>query len=275
MKIELEPSHSRLVYPGGRNATACISVDYDHISNVGSDTSNFTPGADSSKLKLNRAGTRMLLDISARYSIPMTWAICGKTAEADTASYSKILNSEVESEIAVHTYSHLDVSSCAESELQDDLAKWKATVKVNQTPTTFIFPWNRTGHFDFLGREGFRTYRGKERIIGTPKLNGGFWNIPPVFYVDTKSQGALGNVRKFVDLCIKNNAVFHVWMHPWSVVYPEEPDLLQRDILSPMFEYLDAKRKEGLLSICTLGELSSAMQTRPTKSELNYAVSNV
>ncbi len=275
MNIRFNPVPPDIIYPGGRSAVACISVDFDHISNGSNDLRKFEPKSDDLKLKLNRAGTRMLVDMSKRYSLPITWAICGKTAEADVASYEKISKSSAEYEIGVHTYSHLDVSSCSEGELEKDLSKWNEVVKVDRTPRTFIFPWNRTGHLEKLSRMGFTSFRGKTRIIGAPELEGSLWNIPPVFYIDTKSLGAFAVVKKFVDLCIDKRAVFHVWTHPWSLVDQEEPDLLMKDFVQPLFQYLEAKRSTGLLSISTLGDISSSMMNRVSSHSSNLTVSPV
>lgn len=260
MKIGFELPSSNVRYPGGTSAAACISVDYDHFGNVSKDPLKFEPGADSNKLALNRAGTRVLLDLAERHSLPMTWAICGKTAEADINSYKRIVGSEAGHEIGIHTYSHIDVSSCSESELQHEVSKCVEVLKLGHTPRTFIFPWNRSGHFEQLKQMGFTTFRGKERVVGSPKLDNGLWNIPPVFYLDTKSLGAYELVRKFVDLCVEKHSVFHLWTHPWSVVYPDSSDALADNLLEPLFAYLEAKRNAGQLSISTLGEISSVMQ---------------
>ena len=68
-------------------------------------------------------------------------------------------------------------------------------------PRTFIFPWNRENHFEVLRRMGFKTYRGKERVIGPPDHSMGLWNERPVFYVDQKSYGAESLMMKYADLC--------------------------------------------------------------------------
>ena len=61
--------------------------------------------------------------MSEKYSIPMTWAICGLTAEEDPESYRAILRSKQPQEIGVHTYSHADVSSCTDEELAVEIQK--------------------------------------------------------------------------------------------------------------------------------------------------------
>lgn len=265
MKIGFEPPPSGIRYPGGRGAAACISVDYDHYGNIGKDPSRFEPGENKDKLALNRAGTRLLVELSRKHSIPMTWAICGKTAEADMNSYRKIVDSNAGHEIGIHTYSHIDVSSCSEQELELEVSRCVNVLKLADSPRTFIFPWNRTGHFDKLKQMGFTVYRERDSVIGAPRMNQGLWNVPPVFYLDKNSLDAYELVRRFVDLCIEKRSVFHLWTHPWSVVYPDDAEALAESVLEPLFLYLDEKRKAGLLSISTLGEISSAMQSGEPK----------
>lgn len=272
MKIGFEPPSSSVRYPGGRSAVACISVDYDHFGNVGKDPQKFEPGADSNKLALNKAGTRVLLNLAEKHSIPMTWAICGKTAEADMNSYKKVVDSGAGHEIGIHTYSHIDVSACSESELEQEVSKCVEILNLSQIPRTFIFPWNRTGHFEKLKQMGFSVYRGRDRVVGAPRLNEVLWNIRPVFYVDRNSMGAYEVVRKFVDLCIEKRSVFHLWTHPWGVVYPDNADALSDSFLEPLFAYLAAKKNAGQLSISTMGEISSTMQERGSTSSANLAV---
>ncbi len=275
MKIGFEQPSSDVRYPGGRKAACCISVDYDHFGNISNDPLRFQPGADPNKFSLNRTGTRLLLDLSSKYSIPMTWAICGKTAEEDMASYWKIGEANAGHEIGIHTYSHIDVSSCTESELEHEVKKCIEVVGLEQDPKTFVFPWNRVGHFEKLKQMGFKAYRGKERIIRAPVMERGLWNIPPVYYIDTRSLGAYDVVRKFVDFCVEARCVFHLWTHPWSIVYSENKDLLVENVLDPLFAYLNAKRNAGLLSISTLGEISSVMQNSESIHSADVAVAPV
>ncbi|HUH82779.1 MAG TPA: hypothetical protein VLX33_02740, partial [Nitrososphaerales archaeon] len=57
--------------PGERSlpATACVSVDFDVTI--------------PSRFEDNRKGTLALVDLARRYGIPMSWAVCGKSAEKD------------------------------------------------------------------------------------------------------------------------------------------------------------------------------------------------
>lgn len=204
----------------------------------------------------NRIGTSHMLEVSEKYSIPMTWAICGQTAEEDPDSYDAIRGCDVPQEIAVHTYSHADVASCSAEELKEEVERCLKVLDLPEHPRTFIFPWNRVGHFDLLAKMGFITYRGKTRSIGCPNQQSGLLNISPTYYVDTKSYKAHALMKKYLDVCISWNSVFHLWLHPWSVVL-DGSDEFVKNTLDPLMSYMKQKREEGVLATYTMGDLAS------------------
>jgi hypothetical protein len=57
-----------------------------------------------------------------------------------------------------------------------------------------------------------------------PDRSNGLWNERPVYYVDQKSHGAESLMMKYVDLCARTSAVFHLWTHPWSLVMEGDPN---------------------------------------------------
>jgi peptidoglycan/xylan/chitin deacetylase (PgdA/CDA1 family) len=242
MKIGLGQG-SREGYERGAKAAACVSVDFDVTR----------PGREIP----NRLGTHALLSLSEKYEIPLTWAICGKTAEADWESYESILNCSVKQEIGIHTYSHIYANEVSEDVYRDDINKCLAVLGLSSTPDTFVFPKNREGYFDLLKRMGFRCYRGQLRVIGKPTQEKGLWNIRPVYYVDQKSLGAQSVIERFIDVCIARRAVFHLWTHPWSISIDGKPDEMVETTLEPVFAYLREKKESGLLLPTTMGRLSS------------------
>ncbi|MDG6994369.1 MAG: polysaccharide deacetylase family protein [Nitrososphaerota archaeon] len=259
LKIGLDPPKASLSYPGEARAACVISLDFDHFTrSQGFSDKKWLPEVKPGQLEKNRAGTRDMLSVSEKYGIPMTWAICGRTAEEDYPSYNRILESKQLQEIGVHTYSHADVSACTEEELHAEVDKCLEILKLKERPKTFIFPWNRMGHFEDLSKLGFIAYRDQKRSIGNPKENCGLVNIAPTYYVDEKSYGAEWLMRKYLDVCISWNSMFHLWMHPWSVVFENDASgkFVKRTI-DPLFSYIQKKRDEGILAVCTLGDLAS------------------
>jgi hypothetical protein len=233
-------------YEGGSQAACCISVDFDVTREE--------------RYPWNHDGTLALLKLSERYEIPLTWAICGKTAVEDPAAYDSILSSSVRQEIGVHTYSHIYADECSEEEYEADIRKCIAVLGLKSPPTTFVFPKNREGHFSLLKRLGFSSYRGSRRVIGAPVEHQGLWNIRPVYYVDPKSLRSAWLIRRFVDVCMARSAVFHLWTHPWNLAIGGKVDPMASQVFEPVFQYLRKKGDARSLSIDTMGSLSRFLQ---------------
>lgn len=247
LKIGFEPAGSVLRTSWPERAAACVSIDFD-VTQSGREAPN-------------RTGTFALVELSEKYGIPLTWAVCGKTAEEDSVAYSRILDTHAEREIGIHTYSHIDVSKSSADELEAEISKCISVLGLPSPPRTFVFPWNREAHFDVLQRMGFKAYRGQQRVIGGLSREQGLWNIPPVYYVDQKSVGAASLMKRYLDICVRHRAVFHLWTHPWSIV--EEggsSERMVRTALEPVFQYMAQKRDEGVLHTGTMGGLAAVLE---------------
>lgn len=229
-------------HPGGHipPALACISVDFDVT----------VP----SRFDKNRNGTLALIELASRYKIPITWAICGESAEADMRSYSAIVDASRDNEIGVHTYSHIDATVTPADLFRSDIERCIRVLGLN-SPRTFVFPWNREGHFDVLRTLGFRVFRGKDRAIGSPVLKEGIWNVRPVYYYDEKSRAAESLMKKYVDLSMNFSTPFHLWMHPWSLVIGGKTEPMI-PTLESLFAYIAEKREEKLIGTSTLGGIA-------------------
>lgn len=251
MRIGFQPPSDVIEYPEGARAACCISIDFDATR----------PG----RLRANHQGTEALVELAEKYEVPITWAICGKTAEEDPEAYRIIVDSNAKREIAIHTYSHVDVSRCSSDELEGEIEKWKIALGLDACPKTFIFPWNRAAHFETLKRLGFKAYRGADRIIGAPIKDSGLWNIPPVYYVGDRSFDASPLMRRFIDLCIGYRSVFHLWLHPWigdGVVKDGGCGVFVGKTVGPVFEYIAEKESAGDIAVCTLGQLAEWFEAR-------------
>ena len=243
--ITLSPAKSDRIYPGGKRAAACVSLDFDVTRE--------------SRAEANHTGTHLLLYCAERYGIPLTWAICGMTAEKDPEPFEAVMHAGETHEIASHTYSHLRVDAATPAELEADMEKWRTAVG-ELNPRTFIFPYNRLGNFETLRRLGFTNYRGEERMIGAPLAENGFCNIPPVMYLSGRSGGTVATAKLFVDICVRYRSVFHIWSHPWNLSREGDPTKYSELVLNPIFSYLKEKQDEGSLQLCTMGQLTHSMQ---------------
>jgi peptidoglycan/xylan/chitin deacetylase (PgdA/CDA1 family) len=262
MKIDLHPPRNPVIFPNGAKAACVVSIDFDHLTKSSeSSQSKWIPKRSDDLLIKNKIGTRDLLDVSERHKIPMTWAICGQTAEEDPTAYRSILESQQPQEIGVHTYSHIDVSASTEDELEVDIQKCLKVLDLKVPPKTFIFPWNRQGHFEKLKKMGFTVYREQDRAICLPFKNQSLWNIPPTYYIDKKSFGAHELIMKYLDLCISWNSTFHLWFHPWSVVTDNDGEFV-RNTLDPLFRYINEKQASLELEVLTMGDLSDFLSAQ-------------
>jgi polysaccharide deacetylase len=232
--------------PAGKRrppTVACITVDFDVTV--------------SSRYENNRKGTIALSELAARYRIPITWAVCGKSAEADMRSYSAMMDSSHDNEIGVHTYSHIDATVTPADEFRSDVEQCIQVLGLD-SPRTFVFPWNREGNFEVLRAMGFRVFRGKDRAIGNPVLKEGIWNVRPVYYVDQKSRGAESLMKKYVDLSVLLSTPFHLWTHPWSLVMGGKTEPMI-ETLESLFTYIVEKKEQKVLMTTTLGGIAASL----------------
>jgi len=246
IKLVPAPLNTMFSYPSGAASAFCMSIDFDVTS--------------PDRAVQNEEGTRRLLDLSEKYGAPMTWAICGKTAEEYDASYDSILNSRIRQEIANHTYGHIDVSKSSTGQFEEDLDRCAKVLKLPTKPKSFVFPWNREGHFDVLSKKGFVAYRGSERMISHPIERGdGLWNIPPAYHADRSSPCSPSMIRVLIDLTIENHSVFHLWLHPWDL-FAKQAEISKvshvRGLLESVLSYVRNKRDEGKIYISTMGEIA-------------------
>ena len=243
------------ISPGAKAvpAAACMSVDFDVT----------VP----SRFEDNRKGTLALVELARRYRVPVTWAVCGSSAENDMRSYSALADGG-EDEVGVHTYSHIDALKATPEEFRSDIERCLQVLGL-ESPKTFVFPWNRENHFDVLRQMGFRVFRGKARAIGNPVVKGGLWNVRPVCYLDRRSFGGEALIKKYIDVCIALSTPFHLWTHPWSLAPGGSAEGLRT--LESVFGYIDEKRKDGGLMTSTLGGLADSLDSADGASPLSLA----
>lgn len=241
-KRQAPPSISPYKY--GADSAFCISIDFDITKE--------------SRRIPNAIGTRATVELAEKHNIPMTWAICGQAASEQPKEIGLIRDSTVGHEIANHTYTHLDMSlpSTSPDMVKSEIAECFDELNIKSGVKTFIFPWNKTGHFEMLSKLGFTTYRGADRKLRYPVEENGLWNISPLYYVDAKSEGASRLMKMYVDLAIAYRSVCHIWFHPWSVVVGSD-NTFARNTLAPLLEYVEKEGKRGRVWICTLEELST------------------
>lgn len=179
----------------GGTTAFLITVDYDTAQK-----------ADSEEAHIE--GARLILDLSRRFEVPVTWAVCGERADRDISLFEEVKASL--GELAYHTYSHRLIPQMSSEELQEDHRRWVALV--GRSPTSLVFPHNEEGMFPELVRLGFKAFRPRAHRVGIPYASQGMVAVPPVtaFGPDTDYRVLLS----YVGLCRRYGAVAHFWTHP-------------------------------------------------------------
>ncbi len=242
---------------GGCAGAFCISIDFDNRRD--------------DRLEVDREATLEILALCEEFNIPVTWAICGVTAMGEKNVFQRILGSKVKHELAIHTFDHVDFSN---PECTEELAKSQILGTISLLPPgagreTFIFPWNRPGHFNILNELGFIAYRGRDRKLAYPSKNNGLWNIHPLFYLSEKNYTYSSMLKALLDLAISKEAVFHLCFHPWNLEKNGDVSRYVKDTLRPLFEYVDLRRREGKLWVCTLGDIANYCEAR-SRAKISY-----
>lgn len=194
----------------------------------------------------------------------------------------KILSSPVKHKIALHSFSHILFPQCqrkiAVAEVKEGI---KSAQELGITLKSFVFPYNEIGHVDVLKENGFKIYRGENLVRGKesqsflirkmnkaidelmapptePKWRDGIWEIPSsMAFCDPQipfcllPKAKLGLLR-----AIGTKKVFHIFLHPWSLLSCKS---LAQD-LEAFLSHVSVKRREGKLQVFTMGELADRLQ---------------
>lgn len=194
------------------------------------------------------------------------------TADADKEAYQRILASPIDQEIGIHTYSHIDALRCDATKFEEDIKRCLRSLGFDSAPRTFVFPWNRENHFEVVRDLGFRSYRGKVRALGAPRLSQGLWNVRPVYYVDQKSLGAEALMKRYLNLSVGTRSVFHLWTHPWGLDIDGDVSQMKKT-LEPVFARMAELDRKGKLALSTMGQLAEHFDSASAKLERGTASS--
>lgn len=241
-------------YMNGCRGCFCVSVDFDN--------------RDERRRDISSKATIELINLCEKFDIPMTWAICGKTVVNEGEAFTRIIDSEIGNELAIHTFDHTDFSDpmCDEKMARSQIIKTIQLLPPSSRPVTFVFPWNRYGHFDILREEGFIAYRGKNKKLGYPLKITNLWDIHPLFYISEKNFSYSGVLKSLVDLAIAYRAVCHIWFHPWNLEVGGDVSKFLSDTIKPLLEHVRSRRQDGKLWVCTLKDLANYCEARSSCS---------
>ncbi len=207
--------------------------------------------------------------------------ICSSPLYSAPDIINEILASPVTHEIGLHSFFHIPFSLC-----NQEAARLEVELGVNLmrkwgfAPQSFVFPGNFIGHIDALKGQGIKIYRGNDaklckktapllirkasgaigKLIALPVLplwKEDIWEIPGSmsFYDPFVPFTLLSRAKTGLRRTIRTNKVFHIWLHPWSL-------LLSKGLLQDLETFLaivSQKRDEGTLKVMTMGDLASCL----------------
>ena len=212
----------------------------------------------------------------------LDWDFYSQTCDSSLYSapdiIEKILASPVTHEIGLHSFFHIPFSLCSQAvarlevELGVNVArKWGITLQ------SFVFPENYVGHIDALKEQGIKIYRSSiprfhsettallmrkaggaiVKVMPPPVLplwKEGIWEIPGSmsFYEPLMPFTVLPRAKMGLEKAIRTNEVFHIWLHPWSL-------LVHKGLLNNLVTFLAfvaQKRDAGKLQVMTMGDLA-------------------
>jgi len=196
----------------------------------------------------------------------------------------KILANSVKHEIGLHSLFHISFSQCSREVAKAEIEQGvELAQRLGITPKSFVFPGNYIGHVDVLKSYGFQIYRSKDagrydiaqsflvrsmnraidKAIAPPVLpsrKNSLWEISgSTYFCDSKTPFTLLPRAKLgLNRAIRANTVFHIWLHPWSLL--DQPSL--EKILGKFLTLVAKKRDEDKLQVMTMGELASYLNKK-------------
>ncbi|WP_049986717.1 polysaccharide deacetylase family protein [Halobellus rufus] len=198
---------------------------------------------------------------------------------------------DVDHEIGCHTFSHVlfgDGTTSVEVARAELVAALEAAenAPVSAEMTSVVFPRNSVGHRDVLAELGFTCYRGVRpdtgsfgpkalRKMGTPPIvrpyidEFGLVNVPASLYLFgfegiarrlcewVWDDPIVSRARAGVDAALREDGIFHVWLHPNNLTSDLDVERLRR-----IFGYIADRRERHGLRVATMAEVASAARTR-------------
>jgi peptidoglycan/xylan/chitin deacetylase (PgdA/CDA1 family) len=174
---------------------------------------------------------------------------------------NQILASELNHEIATHTFSHINFSDkiCPPEVADDEILYSKMAMESYKlTPESICFPFGSYGNVPILKKHGIKIYR---RKLLTHQLAYPFYDdhdllvtlSSDAFDRSNHTWSAAYYCRRFmkvIDKAIKTGTiahfVFHPSMDPWMI----------SEVMEDLLKYASKKRDEGKLWIGTMSEIA-------------------
>ncbi|MFW6104951.1 MAG: polysaccharide deacetylase family protein [Chloroflexota bacterium] len=196
----------------------------------------------------------------------------------------KIMANSVDHEIGLHGFFHMPFTECSREVAQAELELGvRAASRLGIKPTSFVFPQNKIAHIDLLKENGIEIHRGKNlrwwntgiwppvrkfdsgvhKVIAAstyPAYRDGVWELPgSTYFCDPQMPFSLPwRARLGLHRAIRDKKVFHIWLHPWSLLLY---DRLAKD-LEEFLALVARKRDEGKIEVMAMGELATMLNQK-------------
>lgn len=208
----------------------------------------------------------------------------------------RVRSADPDHEIGCHTFSHVEFGdegtsrTVARVELERCLDVAGAA---DLSLDSFVFPRNNVGYRDLLAEYGFSVYRGRperaaakgaakklaeatvaanEPRLVTPSVDEyGLVNLPPSLFLFSYEglvrrmtspvfgDPVVAEARRGIDAAVRNDGVYHLWLHPNNVTTEADVQRLRR-----VLAYLDTHRHEvSIATMRTVADRTVAERQQP------------
>jgi len=237
-----------------------------------------------------REFTPILLELSEKYSIPVTYATVAHTALKDCSQHSeppsfhpkwikgdwyavdphtnisnnkdyygadlfeKITNARIKNSVASHSFSHVDLG---DSETTENIAKFEVEesyriLKKNYSSLrTYVFVKNHIAYKNILKNNGFTIYRNdKNHEIKYDEH--GHAQFPLGLWISPEIY-SFKDLVKLVDIAISEKKLVNFWCH----LYEFKSSRQFRIFFEQLFFQIDLRQKTNMIKALTIDEIVS------------------
>lgn len=208
--------------------------------------------------------------------------------------FLKVLRAPYPQEIGFHSFSHVifgNPGTPRRRAEQEFAACRKIAREFGIQGDTFVFPRNRAGFLDELREAEFRTFRSPDvarfrtrhdavnKVLGVladffgltplpvaPHLDHGLVGLPGSLMLRSMQGWRRGiplrsrraRIMKGIDRCIREGAIFHLWLHPINLYYQQQAIF---ELLEECLCRVSLLRDRGDLCVTTMGEAAQKYMT--------------
>jgi hypothetical protein len=208
--------------------------------------------------------------------------------------FLKVLRAPYPQEIGFHSFSHVifgNPRTPRKRAIQEFAACQRIAREFGIQGDAFVFPRNRAGFLDELREAGFCTFRAPDmarlhtrsgaasKVLGVladffaltplasaPYLDHGLVALPGSLMLRAMDgwrrliplRSRRARIVKGIDRCIREGAIFHLWLHPINLYYQQQAIF---ELLEECLRRVSLLRDRGNLCVATMGEVAQKYRT--------------